>query len=196
MVAVPNPIWDLWVSQPSYDDFWRSLTPSLAELGKLNIPVLTTTGYYDSGQSGALSYWIRYVRANPMAQHYLVIGPWDHHTAQIGTVNPMGTPYSRALRTMPLDDAGQFDIIALRYQWFDWVFGRGPNPAVLQDQVNYEVMGENKWHHSRSVDAMGSPRRYFLSSGPARDGYVLSDRPERQAFVPQAVLLKDRSDVE
>ena len=143
MSAMPNPIWERWLSHPQYDDFWRGLKPSMEELAKLDVAVLATTGYYDSGQSGALSYWMRLVRAQPAARHYLLIGPWDHHTAQLGTVSPLGTSRS-VLRQMPIDDAGQLDMAGLRYQWFDWIFGRGPKPVILTDKVNFEVMGANR----------------------------------------------------
>lgn len=196
MAGVNNPVWEEWLAHPAYDSFWRDRKPSSAELANLDIPVLTTTGYYDSGQSGALSYWTRYSSANPSAQHYLVIGPWDHHAAQFGTISPLGTKTSSTLRGIRLDDAGQFDIIGLRYQWFDWIFGRGPKPAILQAPVNFEVMGENRWAHAPSVAAMGVPRRYYLRSPETPDGRALLGQPDQATAVLQSVDFKDRSDAD
>jgi putative CocE/NonD family hydrolase len=195
MAGVKNPVWERWLSHPSYDLFWRNRIPTTAELAKLDIPVLTITGYYDSGQSGALSYWTRLVQARPAGTQYLVIGPWDHHSAQNGTITPLGTR-SSVLRGMLIDDAGQMDIIGLRYQWFDWIFGRGPKPAILADQVNFEVMGENRWRHGPSLAAMGRAQRYYLTDTPAPDGYTLDNRPDSARAITQTIDLQDRSDVD
>lgn len=194
IAGLPNPIWDSWVRHPDYDAFWRGLKPSDAELAKLSIPVLTTTGYYDSGQSGALSYFTRYARANPRAENYLVVGPWDHHTAQLG--GPWGIPIGPELRGLPLDPAAHADIIALRYAWFNWIFGRGPKPAILKDRVNYEVMGANVWKHAPSMAAMGPrPRRYYLGAGQSGEDHTLVAASADTTAAVQAVDFKDRSDV-
>lgn len=195
MAGVTNPVWERWLSHPLYDGFWRGLKPTMAELAKLDIAVLATTGYYDSGQSGALSYWTRLVRARPKGRHYLLIGPWDHHTAQLGTISPLGSSPG-ALREMPIDAAGQFDIAGLRYQWFDWIFGRGPRPAILADRVNFEVMGANRWRHSPSIAAMGRTRRYYLTGSPTPDGYGLGSSPQPARASTQTIDLRDRSDVD
>lgn len=195
MAGVTNPVWERWLSHPAYDGFWRGLKPSMAELARLDIAVLSTTGYYDSGQSGALSYWTRLVRARPTARHYLLIGPWDHHTAQLGTVSPLGASRSM-LRDMPVDDAGQFDIADLRYQWFDWIFGRGPKPAILASQVNFEVMGANRWRHSSSIASMGRARRYYLTGSATPDGHLLGFSPQPGRASMQTIDLRDRSDAD
>lgn len=84
----------------------------------------------------------------------------------------------------------------LRYRWFDWIFGRGPKPAILADKINFEVMGANRWRHSASIAAMGRPRRYYLTGSPAPHGYTLGVRPQPIRAIAQTIDLRDRSDVD
>jgi len=54
---------------------------------KLKLPILTITGHYDADQPGAFTFYKRHMEygsAEAKANHYLIIGPWDH----LGTLNP------------------------------------------------------------------------------------------------------------
>ena len=85
----PNPHWDRMLEHPSYDAYWQAMVPFASGFAKIDIPILTTTGYYDGGQVGALYALTEHERYNPAAEHYLVIGPYDHHTGNRGTVSTM-----------------------------------------------------------------------------------------------------------
>jgi putative CocE/NonD family hydrolase len=195
--GTPNPIFDRWLEHPSYDTYWQTAVPSADEFARITIPVLTTTGYYDSGQIGALSYFSHHYQYNPHAEHYLVIGPYDHISGQRGTIGPLGNSTTHVLRGYELDPAAQIDIIALRYQWFDYIFKRGQKPAILRDKVNYEVMGADRWRHAPSLSAMRDRMLTFhLSASRAGDAYRLSQQSlVNDAFIPQTVDLGDRTDV-
>ncbi|HEX3664457.1 MAG TPA: CocE/NonD family hydrolase [Rhizomicrobium sp.] len=189
----PNPIWDRWISHPDYDAYWQAMIPYESEFSRINIPVLATTGYYDGAQLGAL-YFFGQLPAN--SEHYLVIGPYTHITGQRGTVDVLGDELD-ALPGYKLDPAAGIDMGALRYQWFDYVFGRGPKPAILQDRVNYEVMGANVWRHAPSFAAMGNRTlRFHLAPQKAANAYLLTEeKPLRDAVIDQKVDLADRTDV-
>jgi predicted acyl esterase len=61
--------------------------PKTQDYARMSMPVLSATGYYDDDQRGALHYYRRHIAHAPataVAQHYLIIGPWDHS----GTQNP------------------------------------------------------------------------------------------------------------
>ena len=51
--GTPNPLLQHWLAHPAYDAYWQALVPTAAELAKLDIPILTVTGYYDDGQISA-----------------------------------------------------------------------------------------------------------------------------------------------
>lgn len=177
------------------------MIPYGQEFARINIPVLTTTGYYDPGQRGALYYFTQHYKYNPKAEHYLLIGPYDHIKGQRGTVGPLGN-INNIVLGYEMDPIAQIDIGELRYQWFDYIFKGRPKPALLKDRVNYEVMGANEWKHAPTLDAMGGRTlRFHLSA--TRDGefYRLTQQPQKQtpasaAFITQTLNLADRTDVD
>ncbi|HVF39771.1 MAG TPA: CocE/NonD family hydrolase [Gemmatimonadaceae bacterium] len=191
----PNPIFNRWVDHPSYDVYWRGMIPYKQEFAAINIPVLTTTGYYD-GQLGPLHYFREHHRQRHGAEHYLIIGPYDHVSGQRGTRSPLGRP-SNSLRGYVLDSIAHIDLGELRYEWFNYVFRGAPKPALLKNVVNYQVMGANVWKHAPSIAAMhDTTLRLYLS--PARSGgaHSLSNRNSRtRGGIEQVVNLADRSDV-
>jgi putative CocE/NonD family hydrolase len=197
LYGTPNPIWDRWVDHPSYDAYWQGMIPYRQEFARIDIPVLTTTGYYDGGQIGATYYFTEHHKYHPGAEHYLVIGPYDHIRGQRGTVGVLGENRN-VLWGYEFDPAAQIDLGELRYQWFDYVFKGGPKPALLQDRVNYEVMGANVWRHAPSLEAMGGQTlRFHLGTERSGDTYPLSEQaPKGDAFITQALNLADRTDVD
>lgn len=192
--GTPNPIWNRWLAHPSYDSYWQRMIPYGEEFARVNIPVLTTTGYYDDGQVGALYYFTRHYRHKPNAEHYLVIGPYDHVSGQWGMrTGPDGT-LPPLLGYKP-DPVSALDIVELRYQWFDYVLRGGAKPALLKDKVNYEVMGANVWKHAPSLAAMANRRlKFYLSVERAGDTYRLTEARPPAAFIPQTVDFAVRSD--
>jgi uncharacterized protein len=195
--GTPNPIFARWLAHPSYDAYWQRLIPFEKEFARIDIPVLTTTGYYDGGQIGALHYFTQHHRHRPDARHYLLIGPYDHTSGQRGTLTPLGRP-SEELRGYRLDPVAHLEIGELRYEWFNHIFRGAPKPALLRDTVNYQVMGANVWKSAPSLQSMSSrSMRLYLTATRSGTGYRLADaRPAKKAFVEQTVDLADRSDVD
>lgn len=192
MDGTANPVFARWLEHPTYDAYWQSLTPQGSEFARIDIPVLATTGYYDGGQMGVLHCMTEHTRFRPNAEHYLVIGPYDHLTGQRGT---QGT---EEIRGYELDPVAQVDLGDLRYEWFDYVFKGTPKPALLKDRVNYQVMGANEWKHASTLTAMSTrSMRFYLGSQGSGLAYRLeSSAPPRGKSVTLTVDLADRSDVE
>ncbi len=76
MAGRPSPIFQRWLSHPSYDYYWHSMVPFGAQFARIKIPVLSITGYYSAAESGSLYYFDQQLKANPKANHTLIIGPW------------------------------------------------------------------------------------------------------------------------
>lgn len=191
--GVPNPFYLRWLDHPDYDRYWQDMIPYREEFADLDLKVLTTTGYYDGAQIGALYYLREHYRYRPQAEHYLVIGPYNHISGQRGTVAT-----GDWLRGYKLDPVAQLDIGVLRYQWFDYVFKGAPKPALLADRINYQVMGANEWKHAPSLAAMGERRQRF-HFGPAGEGdrnRFLAQSPGHEAYVTQTLDMRDRSDAD
>lgn len=191
--GTPNTFYRRWMDHPDYDRYWQRMIPYREEYGAIDIPVLTTTGYFDGAQIGALHHLREHYRYRPNAQHYLVIGPYDHFSGQRGTVVAGDT-----VRGYDVDPVARIDIGQLRYQWFDHVFKGAPKPELLRDRINYQVMGANVWKHAPSLAAM-APRRLRLYFGAAReDGtWALRERAGmRSPPIVQTVNLADRGDAD
>src|SRR5450631_123441 len=153
--GTPNPIFDAWMAHPTYDAYWQGAIPYREEFARIDIPVLQTAGYYAGGPGAAVYYMSQHYLYNPLAEHYLVIGPYDHLGAQRGTFSILRAP-TTSLAGYELDPAAQIDLyVDLRFKWFDYVLKGGPKPAILQDKVNYQVTGANIWKHAPSLSAMG-----------------------------------------
>ena len=195
--GTPNPIFDRWISHPSYDAYWRGLIPYQQEFSRISIPVLQTAGYYYGGPGAAVYYLSQHVKYRPDAEHYLIIGPYDHLMAQRGTANSEGDVDT--ISGYKLDPAAKIDLTELRYRWFDYTLKSGRKPAILADRINYEVTGANVWKHAPSLAAMATgSARYFLSADAADSpahAFRLSSAATTAA-VPLSVDLADRRDVD
>lgn len=187
-----------WLSHPSYDGFWQRLIPYRTDFARVNIPILTIAGYFDGGSSGSLYYFNEHYRHNPHADQTLVVGPYDHGVLQH---EPLPT-----LRGLDLDATAQINLRELRYQWFDYVLKKAPRPALLQDRVNFEVMGTDEWQHAPSLSAMAnSTLKMYLApretaagdSAGGGDGHgVLTTQAAADGAVDQIIHMDDRSDAD
>ena len=186
----PNPIFIRWLNHPSYDRFWQSMVPYQRQFARVNVPVLTMTGYFSAAEPAALYYFMQHHRYNPRADHTLLIGPYDEEAMQHGA--------SGSVRGYDVDAAALIDLRELRYQWLDHALKAGAAPAELQDRVNFEVMGANEWRHVSSLQAMADASlKFYLSAGAAdaAEGRRLIRRKSaKPAAVTQTVSLTDRSD--
>lgn len=176
----PNAVFQKWLNHPAYDKYWQSMVPTPEEYAKVNIPVLTTTGYYDGSQLSALQYLKLHNQYNKNANHYFVIGPYDHWGAQRKPVaNLMG---------YAIDPVAQVNMQELAYEWLGYILKNDKKPALLKDRINYEVMGSNEWKHAPSLKKMNNHvLKLYL------DNTVLSDKkPAKKSALTQVVDFKDR----
>jgi putative CocE/NonD family hydrolase len=201
----PSPIFQRWLSHPSYDTYWRSMVPFGAQFARIKIPVLSITGYYASGELGSMYYFNQQLKANPKVNDTLIIGPWTDGSIDNG---PMPD-----VRGLAVDPVAQMDLDDLRYQWFDQIFRRGPWPAFIKGRVNAQLAGANDWLHAATLDTLANGSvRYFLDSesldppapktagkitAPSGGRYrLLPRRSARKQTVTQLVKLADRTDAD
>jgi uncharacterized protein len=180
-----------WLNHPSYDRYWQKMLPFREEFARINIPVLTVTGYYSSGAAASLYYFTQHHQHNPRADHALLIGPYDDQSLERGP--------GPSLRGFPLDNAAIVELHEAWYEWFDHALKGAKRPALLSANVNYQLAGSNEWRHTATIDAPNTkPLRFYLieSASPSSDLNGLSEqRPEKLSFLPQTFDLQDRGDV-
>ena len=186
--GTPRPLFQEWISHPSYDDYWQVMIPYKYEFAHINIPVLSITGYYDDSQRGALYYYLEHLKYNPDAEHYLLIGPYDHWGAQmISNAN---------LRGYQIDEVAHLNIREeLAYEWFDHILKGRQKPAILKDKVNFQVMGANTWMHKPSLSAMSNETcDFYLGQMTSEGHYDLLKEEPQEGTIQLEVDLADRTD--
>jgi uncharacterized protein len=182
-----NKIFQRWLSHPTYDKYWQDMIPYKEEFAKINIPVLTTTGYYDGGQVGAMYYWREHHKYNKNADDYLLIGPYGHFGSQ-SVPDPVYNGY-------PIDSVANISIHDVIYQWFDYILKDSLKPSILKDRINFEVMGNNEWRHVPSLNKMSNDTlKFYLSNNRSGTNYNLSSqKPFENKFVEQKIDFSDRT---
>ncbi len=180
LAGYESTIFQKWLSHPNYDNYWKSMVPNPDEYAKINIPVLTTTGYYDGSQIGAIQYFKLHKKYNKNANHYFVIGPYDHWGGQAKA--------AKNLMGYEIDSVANVSMRELAYDWLDHILKNKPKPELLKDKVNYQVMGTNEWQHSPSLQAMNNDTiKLYL------DNKILTvQKPKKKRFEKQSVDFKDR----
>lgn len=176
-----------WLTHPSHDRYWQKFLPSPRQFAQIEIPVLTIAGYFGA-EAGALYFQQEHLRARPQANATLLVGPWDARSIRVGT--------SDVLRGITIDPSARVDLPKLRYQWLDHVLRGGKKPALLQDRVNLQVMGADRWRHGPTLDAPDRPRLTLHLDTRRQDGphRLLAATPEGGGSAKLAVDLDDRGD--
>jgi putative CocE/NonD family hydrolase len=184
----PNTIFQRWVDHPKFDSFWKNMTPNDQEFSSLNIPVLTISGYYDDDQRGAMYYYNKHLKLNKSANHYLLLGPYDHFGAQASP--------SAKLGGYAIDSVAKLNITNLVFEWFDFVFKNKPRPEILKDKVNIEVMGKNAWRHLPQLSKMNNDTlTFYLSNTRKHDHYKLAMKTGGPSeYIKHEIDFADRSD--
>jgi putative CocE/NonD family hydrolase len=167
IVGNPSPVFQRWLSHPTYDAYWQSMVPTPEQYAKIDLPILTITGHFDGDQPGALTYYrahMRYASPATRDRHYLIVGPWDH----AGTRTP--NPHVGGLT---FDPASVLDLNALHKEWYDWTMKNGPRPSFLEKRVAYYETGPGaeRWKRADSLEEIGATRRTFYLDGQAGDAF-------------------------
>ncbi|MCU0353109.1 MAG: CocE/NonD family hydrolase [Cytophagales bacterium] len=186
----PDKIFQRWLQHPDYDNYWAGMIPSTPEeYAKINIPILTITGYFDADQLGAMHYYQMHNRYGPteaVKNHYLLIGPWDHGGAQFMPGKKIGS--------YTVDSAAIVPIINIVMDWFDYTLKGKAKPALLKDRVNRFVMGGG-WKHVASLQAMNTDTLRFYLKNDSADSFLSLSASVARRSKPIA-LYYDPTDVQ
>ncbi|MBL8265259.1 CocE/NonD family hydrolase [Steroidobacter sp.] len=145
-LGMPSPTFQEWVAHPSRDAYWDAYNPTVAQYGRIEIPVLSITGVYDGDQLGTLAHYRQHMSnaSEPArAEHCLVIGPGDH----AGTRTP-----AAKFAGITVGSESLVDLQQLHVDWYDWVLRGGVKPAFLQKRVAYYVMVADRWQYADSLE--------------------------------------------
>lgn len=180
IAGIQNSIFQNWLSHPAYDSYWQSMVPTLTEYAKINIPILTTTGYYDGSQIGAIQYFKLHNQYNKNANHYFVIGPYDHFGGQRRP--------AKNLMGYEIDSVADISMEKLAYDWLDFILKGKPKPELLKDKINYQVMGTNEWRHAPNLQIINNDTLTFYLDNKS----LIAQKTKKKRFEKQIVDFKDR----
>jgi uncharacterized protein len=189
----PNPTFQRWLNHSTYDAYWKRMVASDDDFRRIDIPILTTTGYFDGGETGALWFFRQHTTYLRTAQHYLVVGPYDHVTGQRGNLDPMGRQWQTNIQGIDVDSAASIDLGELRYLWFDYVFKGKSKPSLLTGKVNYFVMNANVWKHAPTIETMSDSSVAVMLARTLTQRVDLADRSDVNAWGPGGNLLDPSS---
>ncbi|OXA78547.1 hypothetical protein SAMN05444397_10935 [Flavobacterium aquidurense] len=182
-----SPLFQRWLDHPTYDAYWQNMTPQKEAFANINIPILSTTGYYDDDQLGALYYYNQYQKYNKTNNYYLIIGPYDH-------IGSQGYP-KKELGGYEIDEVANIPINAIIFQWFDYILKGAKRPDVLKDKVNFQIMGKNEWKSVPSLDKMHNQDLAFYLSCNNTKYSLQKTAPKKTTSINQTVDFKDRSEI-
>src|SRR6266705_1258017 len=134
LVGNPSAVFDKWVAHPVPDAYYDAMVPSPEQYKKISLPILTITGHYDGDQPGAFTYYKRHMQygtAEAKANHYLIVGPWDH----AGTRTPKAE-----VGGLKFGAASVLDLNKLHTEWYDWAMKAGPRPEFLKNGAAGDVL--------------------------------------------------------
>ncbi len=191
MAGIDRPKFAQSIKDPYYALKAMSFIPTEEEIGRMNMPILSSTGHYDSTHAGTLYHFQRYEQhasEEARSKHYLVIGPWNH----------AGMDGADSVGALGFGPNAKLDMAVLRFEWFKWAFGFGEKPAFLRHRIMYYMAGAEEWHGCDTLEeAFGSQRRFYLSSnGSANDLFHSGRLHETEEDTPADQYVADPFDTD
>lgn len=165
LVGNPSKSFQKWVQHPVPDGYYDAMAPTSENYGKFSLPILTITGHYDGDQPGAFEYYKRHMKngsAEGKANHYLIIGPWDHAATR--------TPRAE-IGGLKFGPASVLDLNKLHKEWYDWTMKGGTKPELLKKRLAYYLMGAEEWKYVDSLEVLSNAKLslFLQSNGTAAD---------------------------
>ena len=161
----PSTVFQKWLKHATPDAYYDAMVPLPEQYKRIGVPMLTITGHYDGDQAGAFTFYKRHMKygtAEAKANHYLIVGPWDH----AGTRTPRAE-----VGGLKFGEASVLDLNKLHAEWYDWVMKGGVKPAFLKKRVAYYLVGAEEWKYADSLESISNTVKtiYLSSNGGAGD---------------------------
>ena len=96
------------------------------------------------------------------------------------------------LRGYSIDPVAQIDTLDLTFDWLDYVLKGAKKPDLLQDKINFQVMGANVWRHAPSIDKM-SESVLTLSERDGDFQRFVRSKPASSSSLQRVVDFADRN---
>lgn len=137
------PLYRQFLEHPTLDDYWKRLQFTDQDFANINLPTLTTCGWFDADQSGALFYWNGLKRNSTQSDQYLIIGPWIHS----GTFEPAAQ--LSQIGDLPVPGA-QRDVLATHRAFFDYYLKNSTSSTANSSGNNSNVLNNSNTSDNNS----------------------------------------------
>jgi len=189
LAGIRRPKFEQSLRDPYYALRAMTFLPTEEELRRIDMPILSSTGHYDSTHPGTLWHFQRfeqYASEQARRKHYLVIGPWQH----------AGMDGNDSVGALQFAPQAKVDMAAVRYEWFKWAFGLGEKPAFLQHRIMYYMAGAEEWRGCDTLEeAWSTKKNFFMSSdGGASDLFHSGRLHEDERATPADRYVNDPFD--
>ena len=174
--------WKDWVGHPSYDDYWRSMTPIDEHYGDVDVPAYSIGGWFDVFLQGGINNFVGVTKHGKSQRarrsQKMLIGPWVHNLGERGATSVVGD--------IDFGPNALIDIRAEEDRWHDYWLKGIANGIMDEPRVRVFVMGANRW---READEWPLPETaytpyYLHSAGSANselgDGTLDTAAPESE----------------
>ncbi|AOT06919.1 CocE/NonD family hydrolase [Pseudoalteromonas luteoviolacea] len=149
-------VYQTWLAHPNYDMYWQKMVPNRMDYSAISTPILSITGHYDGDQRGTLKYYKHHQQwgdTTVFADHYLVMGPWDHS----GTRKPKSQVHEAQFSAHSL-----VDMPTLYLDWFNWTLKGERKPNYLHSPVIQYVQKTGRWFGQNSLRSGSKVERISL----------------------------------
>jgi putative CocE/NonD family hydrolase len=178
-----------WMQHPHQEEYYDRANPTPEQLANLKIPVLSLTGMYDGDQPGTLEFHRQHLKhGGGNAQHYLVIGPWDHPRVRNPAAEFLG---------LKVGPDSVVDMKKLHRDWYAWTMEDGAKPDLLKKKVAYYVMVADKWRYADTLEEVTARHEtlYLQSTVNPKDVFAsgaLSSAPSAARAKPDTYVYDPR----
>jgi uncharacterized protein len=123
------PLYRQFLEHPTMDDYWKRIQFTDQDFTSINLPTLTTCGWFDTGQSGALFYWNGLKKNSTPSDQYLIIGPWINNgtfesESRISQIGDLPVP------------GAQSDVLATHLAFFDYYLKNSTSSMAINSSGN------------------------------------------------------------
>ena len=163
------PHWKGWVGHPTYNDYWRGMSPAEDHYSEMEVAAYSMAGWYDVFLQGGLNSFMGMTAGarteKARRSQKIIVGPWIHS---------LGGHYQKVIPRGSLTVTGDVDfgpnvlvdLHAEEVRWMDYWLKGIDNGIVDEPRVKVFVMGANRW---READEWPLPETqytpYYLHSG-------------------------------
>ncbi len=138
-IGMKLPFYRQFLNHPTMDEYWKQIQFTDNDFNQINIPTITTSGWFDSNQPGALFYWNgNNKNLSRNHDHHLIIGPWTKNgtsqtSLQLSEVGDLLVP------------GAQVDVYGYHLAFFDVYLKNSSSNKSKVPEVSIYLTGLNQW---------------------------------------------------